>query len=726
MKNIIKVFLSDAKRLSTNVVALVIVMGLSIIPALYAWFNIMSNWDVYGQDATSQMKIAVYSNDIGFTYESLNLNIGQKVVEGLETNKVIGWVFVESEEDAKEGVYAGDYYAALIIPEDFTEDMISFLGGNLENPSIDYYENSKKNAIATKITSKAKKAVQETINQSFIETLAEVISKSSEAITGMETSEGSPMDLTIKKLKEMDNSLITYTNVLNSLALLTDSASGLVGSSSAIIPNVEDLIVSTRATMTSLQKSALSASSAASGVIRMMDTTMDAMDKGLDQIQDASNAATTVMPYVEALLKATQGGANTFDVDAYITSLEVTKRLVGTLKPNDYLTQAQIDEMLANINDTEEQLKELDKQIDEVTKAKEDMLDQLVDVQDALDKQVTAARNSLSKMRNSFDYNIAPNLEQAMYHTQESLIDASAVLAGLNGNFNDIEDALSDYQDTLNKGTTNISATATYVGDVEIKLAELIDGLEALNNDEQYQEVIELFQNNPEVIAKFISSPVELYTEAIYPIDSYGSQMAPFYTTLALWVGGLIVMALVHVQVKPCHDIPKNLRPWQAYFGRYITYWCICSAQATIAVLGDLFFVQIYCVHPFLFWVAAMVISTSFSLLMYSLTVAMENIGEGAAVILLVIQVAGGGGTFPIEVLPPVFQAIYNFLPFKYAMDAMKECIGGFYQFDFVKDLLVLGLFMLISIFIGIVLAVPFRGLNHMIEESKEKSRVML
>ena len=153
MKNIFKVFHNDFKRIRTNVVAVVVVLGLAIIPSLYAWFNILSNWDPYGPDATSNLKIAVYSSDKGVKIGGLSLNIGDNVVEAL------GWQFVDTMDEAVDGVYSSDYYAALIIPEDFSEKMISFLNGEVENPQIIYYENEKKNAIAPKITSKAKTAV---------------------------------------------------------------------------------------------------------------------------------------------------------------------------------------------------------------------------------------------------------------------------------------------------------------------------------------------------------------------------------------------------------------------------------------------------------------------------------------------------------------------------------------------------------------------------------------
>ena len=706
MKNIIKVVLSDIKRMGSNVVAIVIVMGLSIIPALYAWFNIISNWDVYGQDATSQMKIAVYSADTGFTYNSMNINVGDTVVEGLESNSTIGWVFTETEEDAVDGVYAGDYYAALVIPEEFTQNLISFLGGKLENPTISYYENSKKNAIATKITSKAKKAVQEQINTSFIETVAKIVTKTSETLTGAGTEAGSAVDTTLDKLREMDTNLSTYVTVLNTLAMVTDSAGDLVGSGQALIPNMENLVKGSQSTVSAMQGTVISSAQAADSMAMMMDVCFDTLINGLENMNQQLNSISEVNQYVNV----------SNSLNGLAPMLNSVKELsgkwgVGTQEEMNVLT-ATFDALITDIGTLQK-----DSQMTETD---------LKAFTAQVSKEITTCIQSLRNLKDSFDYTIAPNLKNTVYDVENTLITTSQMLSGIDSNYSDIDRALEDYQLTLTNGTDNISETASYVADIQGKLRNLISGLETLNKNEDYQEIVELFSENPEMIAKFISSPVELTSEAVFPIDSYGSQMAPFYTTLALWVGGLITMALVHVTVEPHEDIPEGLKPYQAYFGRYVTYFLICSAQATITVLGDLFFVQIQCVHPFLFWVSAMGISFTFSLLMYSLTVALGNIGEGLAVILLVIQVAGGGGTFPIEVLPDVYQAIYNYLPFKYAMGAMKECVGGMYRFDYGLNLLALGIVVLISVFIGIVVAIPFRGLLHKIEKSKEKSRVMI
>ena len=163
MRNIWKIFTTDIRRISNNVVAVVIIMGLSILPALYAWFNIFSNWDPYEPAATSQLKVAVASDDAGAEIMGLSLNVGDSVLEALGANTTIGWVFPGTTEEALEGVKNSDYYAALIIPENFTQEMLGFLDGEVDHPTIYYYENEKKNGIAPKITGKAKNAVQEQV-----------------------------------------------------------------------------------------------------------------------------------------------------------------------------------------------------------------------------------------------------------------------------------------------------------------------------------------------------------------------------------------------------------------------------------------------------------------------------------------------------------------------------------------------------------------------------------
>lgn len=704
MITIFRVFLSDVKRLRSNVVAIVIIMGLSIIPALYAWFNIMSNWDPYGTSATSQMKVAVCSQDSGVEIGSLSLNVGDEVITGLKENTTIGWVFTASKDEALEGVNSGDYYAALIVPESFTTDFISFLGGEPKNPTIAYYENSKKNAIATKITGKAKTAVQEQVNQKVISTLTEVLTESGKILAENDENGVDIVVSTADQLDELDSSLQTYVNILNTFSLVTASASDLAESAQSLLINTQGIFDSSQDSVSNMQSSVLSSAQTADTVSSLIGISLDSVEQDLtllsdqmdtltvgdsfDSIRNQVDTAKTMSKSTISVLKDIFG-----ETDQYVSAVDKSFKQLNT-----DLTAFKKD---ANV--TAQSLKHLKRTIK-------------ADIKDC--------KNSIRKIRNTYQYQVQPDVSRSVLRMEQALIQTGKMLNNIESSFGTIDRALESYQTTLDSGTDDITATKDYIVSLQSDIRKLSKSLRALSGDEQYNEMMDLLKNDPTLMASFMASPVSMETKAVYPIETYGSAMAPFYTVLAIWVGALILVALIHVKVAPVENL--KVRPWQAYFGRYITFFLIGQAQTAITVLGDLFYVDIQCPHPFLFWLASAASSFVFTLLIYSLTVAMGNVGEAVAVIVMVIQVAGAGGTFPIEVLPEVYQMIYKFLPFTYCMNALRECVGGVYKNDYWMDLRALGIYILISLFIGLVVAVPLRRLNKVIERSKEKSKVML
>ena len=185
MRNIFGIFRCDVRRITASVVSVIVIIGLCLVPCLYAWFNIMSNADPYGPASTSNIKVVVANEDEGSELLGLHFNIGDMVVDGISANDQMGWCFVNTREEAMDGLYAGDYYAALIVPSDFTKDFLSILDGDLIHPEVEYYENEKKNAIAPKITGKAKTAVQEQINSTIVEKVADVINTVSSIFKAM-------------------------------------------------------------------------------------------------------------------------------------------------------------------------------------------------------------------------------------------------------------------------------------------------------------------------------------------------------------------------------------------------------------------------------------------------------------------------------------------------------------------------------------------------------------
>lgn len=704
MITIFRVFLSDVKRLRSNVVAIVIIMGLSIIPALYAWFNIMSNWDPYGTSATSQMKVAVCSQDSGVEIGSLSLNVGDEVIAGLKENTTIGWVFTASKDEALEGVNSGDYYAALIVPESFTTDFISFLGGDPKNPTIAYYENSKKNAIATKITGKAKTAVQEQVNQKVISTLTKVLTESGKILAENDENGVDIVVSTADQLDELDSSLQTYVNILNTFSLVTASASDLAESAQSLLINTQGIFDSSQDSVSNMQSSVLSGAQTADTVSSLIGISLDSVEQDLtllsdqmdtltvgdsfDSIRNQVDTAKTMSKSTISVLKDIFG-----ETDQYVSAVDKSFKQLNT----------DLKAFKKDANVTAQSLKHLKRTIK-------------ADIKDC--------KNSIRKIRNTYQYQVQPDVSRSVLRMEQALIQTGKMLNNIESSFGTIDRALESYQTTLDSGTDDITATKDYIVSLQSDIRKLSKSLRALSGDEQYNEMMDLLKNDPTRMASFMASPVSMETKAVYPIETYGSAMAPFYTVLAIWVGALILVALIHVKVAPVENL--KVRPWQAFFGRYITFFLIGQAQTVITVLGDLFYVDIQCPHPFLFWLASAASSFVFTLLIYSLTVAMGNVGEAVAVIVMVIQVAGAGGTFPIEVLPEVYQMIYKFLPFTYCMNALRECVGGLYKNDYWMDLRALGIYILISLFIGLVVAVPLRRLNKVIERSKEKSKVML
>lgn len=591
MKNIIKVFLNDCKHIGRNVVALVVVMGLAVLPSLYAWFNILSNWDPYGPESTSNIKVAVAYDDTGINISGMDINISTNIVEALKTNDTIGWVFTDSTDEAIEGVWSGDYYAALIMPADFSKDMVSFLADNMTHPEIIYYTNQKKNAIAPKITDKAKTAVQQQVNATFISTLTEAIMKSADVAenigdknkadstleSGSDSMNNSLIDILIAKFQVINTQVVTFDNVLSALSNIITTAQTSADTAKGISPDISGTFEGERAILNELNKTI-----------------------GQSSLIDSSLFSTI-----------------SHDIDA-----------------------------------------------------------------------VSGYMNSISSIYNDMGYNI------------------------------------DDFNKSISQMGESINNTLVMVRNIEDNLNETTNKLVEFKNSGVYSLLQTAISFNTDELASFISAPVAITTEDLYPITNYGSAMSPFYSVLSIWVGALILVAIIHVKVHPFDGTKVN--SVEAFFGRYITFFLIGQAQALLITLGDLFFIGIQCIHPFKFWFAAAFTSFVFTMITYSLTVAFENVGEAAAVVIMVIQVAGAGGTFPIQCLPAIYQAIYKYLPFTYAMDALRECVGGTYSWYYWKCILALLVYVGICLFIGLVIAKPCRKLNATVDKSKEKSEIMI
>lgn len=705
MKNIWRVYMSDLKRLTTNVVALSIVMGLCIIPSLYAWFNIMSNWDPYGESATSLMKISVYSEDEGMDMSGMQLTIGDMVTESLENNNTIDWTFTDSKSEALELIASGDCYAGIVIPKDFTKNMLSILSGNIVNPDIEYYENSKKNAIATKITGKVKTTVQNEINTKLISTLTEIFANAGDYLSGNNIDGADMIAGFESRLNQVSSTLDNYIYMMNTFKLLTESSSDAIDTTKLLLPGIDSMASSGAKSLGNLGDSAKISSNVASTGISLLNTGLDTITDKLDALKNTVNSINrenSLAPITDESDITILLSNNVLDTIADL--LESKSPTVSEAKNQFEKLKSDIEQLTNDANLTDA----------DITSAKSSIL-----------SDISKCQDYISEVKSSINDELAPKLDGSLNNISASLSQAQTILSGVPGNFSDISKNLTEYQNILKSGSSDIENTIKCLKDLQSSIDKIITDIHDITSSGKYQEFINAIKDNPQIIVDFISSPVQMNTVAVYEISNYGSAMAPFYTVLALWVGALILVALIHVKVKDNKEL-EGVKPYQKFFGRYLNFFVIGQVQTIITVFGDLFYVGIQCKHPIAFTLAAMMTSFVFTFLIYSLTAAFGNIGEAIAVVIMVIQVAGAGGTFPVEVLPSVYQYLYKFMPFSYCMNALRECVAEMYQHTYGRCLATLLIYVGISVIIGLLLAKPCAKLLDKLEHSKEKSGLFI
>lgn len=285
MKNILTICRNDLRRISSNVVAIVLILGLAVVPCLYAWFNIFSNWDPYGPDATSRIKVAVASEDAGASVLGLKINIGSQVISALEANDTIGWQFVDTKQEALDLVYSGDCYAALVVPDDFTANVTSFLSGDITNPDIIFYQNDKKNAIAPKITGKAKTAVQEQVNATFVQTISDDIASLISVANANGISAEDLLNDLSKDINDLSAKLSDCCAALSAANGLTNSARNLINVSVKLCNSTSASLEQSKALLDKTGDDAATINNRIDTTVQSVTTALAQADSNLAAIQ---------------------------------------------------------------------------------------------------------------------------------------------------------------------------------------------------------------------------------------------------------------------------------------------------------------------------------------------------------------------------------------------------------------------------------------------------------
>ena len=694
----------------------VVIIGITILPALYAWFNIASNWDPYSN--TDQLPFAVCSQDAGYSYKTIEINAGDSIIDGLKSNPKMKWDFV-SEKEAKDGVKDGKYYAAVVIPKDFSENLLSIVSGKFKQAKLQYYVNEKKNAVATKITDKGVEAIEESIGSEYVDSLGKTLGTAlGLAADEFSSKKGEVADRVASDLKETKKDIKVFKKSVDVLIDTLDSIDDLVKSNKALKPGIEKSLKKAgvfnddiKSILTATKGTASNVTASLDGIIGSGSTYMTSISDKADEAFDLIDTdATKAADKLEKIKVVNQ------------KIISVNNKVITILENMQKNLGIDCSKAIKQLQDANKKQEAIISQVDSACATLRATGKLPKSVQSKIKSAINKADQSLAKAESSY-IKLKPKLDKVVDKAFSVFDDVSEFINVLKAGPEQIDIVLDNALDTTANLKKALKDLKSFLTTVDKRIDKVIVKVKDVKGDNIIENIILPIVKDPNALGKFVSSPVSYDTHRIYPRKNYGSAMTPFYSTLAIWVGALVLVAVLNVELskkeKEKLGNPNNV---QCYFGRYLAFFAIGQLQALIIALGDLFFLKIQCDSPVLFVLTCMLSSLIYSLIIYSLTVTFSVIGKAVAVIILVLQVAGSGGTFPIEVLPGPFKAMSVFLPFRYGINALRETVAGVDTSLYLQDIGILCIYILVALFIGLVLRKPclkvIAFFNNKIEES--------
>lgn len=670
MKNILSIFQSDIKALSRQFFAVVIVIAMLIIPALYAWFNIYANWDPYGN--TGNITVAVASDDLGWQdLEGLPVNMGETVLEELSTSESINFKIYDNSDEALRSMESGECYAAIILHEGFTRHMYD-IDAALSDPTgtISFYENYKMNAVANKIVETAASTVAQTVQTEYLQVLFEtVFGKISEITESIDTEDSA---------NRVESFLVRLRDITGDTSALLED---FIGKSGQIAQDLAG--VSTADTSAQVSKARDRISLTAKEVEGLREGYEDRAAE-IEKLLDQAIEAVKNMPEPASEEQLLRLEAMMLELEAYGSDVKSVAEDPATLF----------------IKVCEQVLVEM-----QSGKGREDAIASLENLKTLQQDKIYPAATDFYFLLQDFTGGLVPVFNSL-----------STTVSSIDPTINSAADTILALDDTLDYLRVTLK-------DLENVLDGLLEKLKAAEESDLLNTVFRMLGGDSRKFAEFFACPVTVASETMYPVADYGTAMSPFYTTLAIWVGCVVLAAVLKTEAEPreLENVTKN----QLYWSRFLLFFILNELQTLVIVLGDLYILGITCLDPFRFWLAGAVASFVFTALIYSAVVAFGDIGKAIVVVIMVLQIAGSSGTYPIEILEDIFIDLYKLFPFPYAIDAMREALCGFYGNDYWIFLGELLLFAVLGFLIGLVIRKPFFNINVYVEEEMESTGVL-
>ena len=716
MKNIIEIFRNDIKEVFRKTNTWIIIVGLIFLPSMYAWPNILSSWDPYGH--TNNIKVAVTSEDDGATVDGKELNLGKSLVEGLKNNKNLDWQFVSNKQEAEDGVRIGNYYASIVVPKNFSQDMTSVSRTEPQRATIEYTVNEKINAISPKITNSGASAIANNISKNFVETANGIIfEKLHEA--GIKFEENLP---SIEKAKEeifkLNDNFSTYESTLSELI-------GKVEYGYNILNNVQNTLPEIDRVATNSIMIADKAGITINNIQGFNERLLPIINNHLNVVEEVSKEANVIAKELQKKpdkteeIKARQKALDN-RLQASIERLQLVKNIFEYFNKlsNERLFNNQLERVTTLSNDITT-IKEVNNNIYN----KMDHYDEIADtVKEEFVNKSARINEVSSNMNSKLNVEVAPLISQVLSKAEINIDKVSGIIAGAQGELPAVERKLSETEVKISSAYGKLLSLQAHIPSAKSKIQKLTDEIKKADSGIDKNQLFNLLKVDYKQQAEFFANPVKLQENKLYHIENYGSAMTPFYTVLSIWVGSLLMSSLLTTKVE---DEENKYKPYQKYFGRGLLFVIISLFQTLIITLGDMYVLGTQATSPFRFVIFALLISLLFSSIIYTIVCILGNVGKAVCIVLLVLQLGSSGGTFPIQMTSEFFQALYPKVPFTYSIGLLREAVGGVYIPAVERDIKILFIYLII-VLVGGAILVSLKARSAKLSRERERSKLFL
>lgn len=722
MGNVLRVFWRDVKRIAKVPPAWLVVVFLIVLPSIYTWFNVIGFWNPY--ENTGNMRVCVVNEDKSVEDETLgHLDLGAQIIGELESNDQLGWYFVDREEAMRE-VESGEAYAAIVIPEDFSADMTTILSGDFQRPQIEYYVNEKLGPVAPKITDTGATTLDTTVNDAFVSTVSATVAstideKLAESKGDIETAKSS----VVSKLEQGSAGVADAREALSNLATSADEAIGKVDLAKQSLSDAKNAAV---LLSDGLGQASVITGEVNTGLVTFSTSMGTVLDHGSSLLSQTSSQTNSTIGQTANGIVAAAGS-----VDAALERgqavVQENAQIIAVLRTlQQSLPDGEGKQAIGNvISDLE---------------TKNAQSQQTLDGLATLSSDTSALATSVSNASGSVDVAVQQTLGAVDgYRSTLSATTIPAISSGLG----DMGTAANGLSTTVSNQVLLIDQTSAVLDDLKTTLGlsadalrqtdELLSGLQgdldtmktdlaALGTSGALGDLVGEDGIDSEKIADFMLSPTQVETEELYPLNAYGSAMAPLFINLTLWIGVFMLMVIMRIEVDD--ESVRNLSITQRFFGRWLLLAIMVSLQAIVCCAGCLF-IGVQTTNAPAFFLTAVLCSLAYLSIQYTLSTTLQHVGKALCVILVFVQIPGATGLYPIEMTPSFFQAVYPLFPFTYGIGAMRETISGFYDGAWMHDVGILLLFLVAFLAIGALARPYLTNLNHLFARQIEESDIV-